>query len=468
MEPVLQSDDPQAFARGVALLEEFNATSPALLGPNFGVAVAVLIHRRIPGSDGADGPPKLLARPDSGEPLSTGDIQTSICDATFAKYEPFLPRSADGPIYKPFTAHFKPRSPRTNNWRNSFDLQGGLGCDAPYTTEFLQSAEYLSEPRFDCPYREASTALCKSPAGLSGRDRHCFYPAKRIGSGPPGPESRAQHRPKLLTRDQRGYWYVEPTLDVVVDLLAAPDKRVPLYPFMAAVYGGSPYFDQWGDEITRSRFEADIQLDAERFLALFDPDPDSDLNARLLSGQSAVPEPAPGAAEPAPPPPLARPLSSPVPYQERPVGELRTRAESQADPARRTRLLERARQGHQRALEALAEALKRRGEFELSEQLDGYDLLAIQRDVGHLFEVKTWTPANLADQIRRGWAQLREYRYRNREQLPDTVRLYLVLDRPPPAESWAWEFLVKDCDVIPTWIEEGDLVTLPDYQDLLP
>jgi hypothetical protein len=181
-----------------------------------------------------------------------------------------------------------------------------------------------------------------------------------------------------------------------------------------------------------------------------------------------VPEPPPGAGEPPPPPPPARPLSAPVPYAERAIGELTTRAESQADPARRTRLLERARQGHQRALEALAKALQERGEFKLTEQLDGYDLLATDEDVCHLFEVKTWTSANLADQIRRGWAQLREYRYRNRESLPDEVKLYLVLDRPPPSESWAWRFLVEDCDVIPAWMDEGELATLPDYQDFLP
>jgi hypothetical protein len=400
----------------------------------------------------------------------TNDLEVQICDATFAKQNTFLPSSADGPIYKPFTHHFKPRSPRNNNWRNSFDLQKGFGCDAPYTAEFLQSVTYVGEPRFDCQFRDSVTGHCASPAGFTGGTRTCFNPRGR--GVPPGPESRAQHRPKLLTRGQlggqRGYWYIEPTVDVLVDLLAAPDKRVPLYPFITAMYGGSPYFEQWGHDITRSRFESDIQLDAERFLALFDPDADSNLNARFLSGGGAVPEPPPASGEPAPPPPAARPLSTPVPYQERPVGELRTRAESQADPARRTRLLERARKGHQRALEGLAKALEQRGEYELSEQLDGYDLLAIHDDVGHLFEVKTWTPANLADQIRRGWAQLREYRYRNREKLPATVTLYLVLDRPPPAESWAWEFLVKDCDVIPAWIEEGELATLPEYQDRLP
>jgi hypothetical protein len=269
VEPVLQANDPQAFARGVALLEEFNATAPALLGPNFGVAVAVLIHRGLPGSDGAEGPARMLARPDSGEPTSTGDLQVDVCDATFAKRSAFLPGTAAGPIYKPFTDHFKPRSPGTNNWRNSFDLQGGLGCDAPYTAEFLQSATYLSEPRYDCPFRDSATGHCGSPAGYPDRTRTCFNPNKR--DVPPGPESQAQHRPKLLTRgelgEQHGYWYIEPTIDVLVDLLAAPHKRVPLYPWIAAMYGGSPYFDRWGNEITRSRFESDIQLDAERFLA---------------------------------------------------------------------------------------------------------------------------------------------------------------------------------------------------------
>jgi hypothetical protein len=478
VEPTLDLNDQDAFTRGVALLREFASPAPRILGPNFGVAIAVLIHRGAVPARGDASPPKRVFHPDSGPPISTGDLQVAVCDATFEKGEAFLPGDAKGPIYKPFTDHFKLRSPGANNWRNSFDLQAGLGCDAPYTADFLCSPTYLSEPRYDCPFRDPATGHCASPAGPPGTPT-CFNPNKR--DVPPGPETRAQHRPKLLSRGTEGspgYWYVEPTVDVLTDLLAAPDRRVPLYPWIAAMYGGSAYFNRWGDELSRSRFEADLQLGTERFLTLFDPDPRSPLNARLLAGaggpggaQDGIDsvERQPDAIEGSEPPESAeRPLSTPVPFRSRNVSSLISQAGARSDPARRARLLERARKGHQRALEELASALSDRGDLELTEQLDGYDLLARSELTGHLFEVKTWTPANLAEQIRRGWAQLREYRYRNRRDLPGEVRLYLVLDRPPPSASWAWRFLVDDCEVTPAWMEGGALETLPQLADRLP
>ncbi|HEU4705566.1 MAG TPA: hypothetical protein VFS64_00065 [Solirubrobacterales bacterium] len=477
MEASLDLEDRELFQRGVTLLRGFASPPNKILGPNFGVAIAVLIHRGLGGARGESAPPELIFRPDSGGPIGTKDLQAAVCDATFEKDVAHLPVHAEGPIYKPFTDHFKPTS--ANNWRNSFDLQGGLGCDAPYTADFLRSPEYLGERRVYCPYRDPASGHCHSPGGPGGKPT-CFNPNKR--DVPPGPGTSALDRPKLLSRGpraNRGFWYVEPTADVLAGLLAAPDNRVPLYPWMAAMYGGSAYFKQWGVEISRSRFEADLQLDSARFLTLFDPDPESPWNSLLLSGEGTIVGDDPGTDAAGDRPhggvdendePLedGQPLSTPVPFQSRDIGRLVSQADSSPDPARRARLLERARRGHQRALEELASAITRRGDFELTEQLDGYDLLAVHGDTGHLFEVKSWSPGNLAGQIRRGWAQLREYRYRNRRRLPSDVRLYLVLDRPPPRGLWIWPFLVGDCDVIPAWMEEGEIATLPDLVGLLP
>lgn len=479
MEPVLNLDDPAVLDQGIDLLRRFAEPFPRLVAPNFGVAIAVMLHRSSGNPVGRAGPDALVRSPDSGGPISTGLLQTAVCDATFEKDESFLPNGAEGPIYKPFTDHFKGRSPARNNWRNSFDLQTGLGCDAPYTAEFLLSDAYLGEPRYYCQFRDPLTGHCFSPAGPAGT-RTCFNPNKR--DIPPGPDTRAQHRPKLLSRgpdDNPGYWFVEPTVDVLADLLSTRERRVPLYPWIAAMYGGSPYFRQWGSEISRSRFEADLKLDRERLLTLFDPDPGSQLNAELLTnlgfqGQldndlakgndEAGVTPPKSDAEPE----ARQELSRPVPFQSRDVAQLKARADASADPGQRARLLERARKGHQRALEDLATLVSDRGDFDLTEQLDGYDLLAKSDEVAHLFEVKTWTAGNLAGQIRRGWAQLREYRYRNAQSLPGEVHLYLVFDRPPPVELWSWKFLAEDCGVIPAWMNGGELETFPELSDSLP
>jgi hypothetical protein len=495
----LDGADPDVIRRGVALLERFNAQAPRLLTQNFGVGIAVLLHRETPTAP-TSGPDRALRRARLGAAVSTGALQVGICDATWEKDPAILPASATGPIYKPFTRHFKGRSPRVNNWRNSFDLQAGIGCDAP--NEMLSDPTYLAEPRFDCRYRDRASGECRSPAGnVHATIRTCFNPNKR--DVPPGPGTRAQHRPKLLARgvDSRGvagYWAVDPTVDVLSDLLADPAKRVPVYPFAAALYGSSPYLSQWGTEVSRERLERDLALGAPEFMAMFDVDPASPMNAEMLQGFPPLSVQVP-AAEPVPSPEAGdedgstageaaadedevedeglaaggtgaqtaaystRPLSAPVPYQERASDELTTEAGRQADPARRRRLLERAKRGHRRTLAALATQLAGAG-YEVDEQLDGYDLCGRREEhLAHLFEVKTWTPENLAGQVREGWAQLHEYRYRNRDRLPTDVRMYLVLDRQPPTDFWAWEYLAEEENVLPCWIAENALRTLPKY-----
>jgi hypothetical protein len=160
------ANEPALFFRAVDLLDEYlRRQRPALLASNFAVAIAALIHRNLP-ARGAPGPAARIFLPSTGPAISTLVFQQGICDQTFKKEPPFLPAKKEGPIYKPFTQSFKPLSPRTNNWRNSFDLQAGLGCDAPYDATYLRSEAFLAEPRFDCAFRNPKTGKCLSPAGL--------------------------------------------------------------------------------------------------------------------------------------------------------------------------------------------------------------------------------------------------------------------------------------------------------------
>jgi hypothetical protein len=469
VEAKLSIDDRAAFDRSVRILADLKKDNRQFLALNFAVEIAVLIHRSRPGFDDPAGPPPLVADPGSGPPISTGDLQKLVCDETYAKQDDFCPRGAEGPIYKPFTASFKSR--KRNNWRNSIDVQRGLACDAPFSPGFLQADHYLEELRFDCPFRNPESAACESPAGLTGSSRTCFNPAKRSGRAA-GADNSARPAPKLLTRTETptvGYWYIEPTVSTLIDLVGWTDRRVPLFPFLMAIYGGSPYFEPWGTEVSRSRFEGDVRLGNQRLAALFDLDPDAPANAKALGGRRRgrrTPRSTPR-GDPAPESGSSA-LSSPVPYRRRSPKTLSERSERQADPAKRMRLLEKSRRGHQRALDALVDHLKERGASKLEEQLDGFDLLAVSGGEGLMFEVKTWTTANLARQVRHGWAQVREYRYRNQEDLPPKVKLYLVLDRKPPSSTWLWDFLAEDCDVIPAWIRQGRLDTLPRFRKQLP
>ena len=287
---------------------------------------------------------------------------------------------------------------------------------------------------------------------------------------------------------------MEPTVDVLSDLLADPAKRVPVYAFAAALYGSSPYFSQWSTEVSRERLERDLAIGPAEFMAIFDVDPDARRNAEMLRGftrlqvhvparvevpDGATTEPEEvdqGEVEEGRDEGLAAggtgadtasystsPLSEPVPYQERGSDELATEASKQADPARRRRLLERANEGHRRTVAALVAQLVAAG-YDVDEQLDGYDLCGRREEhLAHMFEVKTWTPQNLASQVRSGWAQLHEYRYRNRHRLPTDVQLYLVLDREPALDFWAWEYLAEEENVLACWMADGVLQTLPKY-----
>lgn len=455
-------DDAATFFQAVDVLSSIE-TRPRT--QNFAVAIAVLLHRNLGGESDSR---RILHPPaDSSKLVSTAEMQRRICDPTWEKAPQILPVNATASIYKPFTNGFYPAA--NNNWRNSFDLQAGLACDAPATPDFLLSDEYLSEPRFYCAFRNVETASCSSPAGLIDSNRTCFNPNKRNAGQVPGPTTRARHLPKLLTRgysadNASGYWYVEPNVDVLTDLLGASESRIPLFAFIAALYCGSPYWREQGREVSEMRFRSDLALDHERFLTLFDTDVNLPANSSMLSfsltGTSSETGGLSYRATVG-----VRDLSTPVVFTPRQDADLTRRAGEQADPERRLRLLERATTGHRRTLNELAEILSAVG-YSIDEQLDGYDLHAIRNGNEYLFEVKTWTEANLLKQIRSGWAQLYEYRYRN--SLSEAVVLCLVFDRPPPENVWVWPWLIGELNVVPCWIEKGAIETFAEFRQSLP
>lgn len=469
----LHGGDPALFGAAVEALRTM-ASRP--LTANFAVGIAALAHRSAAGRGWALHDP-------SGPTIDASSMQ-ALCDAVWAKREAFLPPSASGPVYKPFTSNFKGRSPKVNNWRNSFDLQGGIGCDAPWSADFLASHNYLAEQRYYCEFRDPETAQCSSPAGYAAGDRTCFDPSKN--GHPPGPDSgsQAKHRPKILARGfddggNQGYWLLEPIPEVLAGLLDSPTNRVPLYPFAAAMYCGSDYWAADGGEtITGARLASDLGLDDASFYSIFDPSLAHPGNMRLFeyfrdgsANSSFVPQVSGAKAPPGNATSAMSTLGLPSPrdYVDSPLDQIRVRAGAASNPEQRAVLLERATRAHQRTVGKLAAVLGARG-YACSEQPGGFDLLA-QREGSEtcLFEVKSWTEFNLASQVRSGWAQLYEYRFRNADILDDEVpRLYLVFDRQPPRDFWAWAWLVEYMGVLPIWIEDEELLTFPGWESLLP
>lgn len=474
------TNEPALFKKAVKILQDFHSEcgKNRLLTSNFAVAIAALMHRDA-GCRGETAPPVLIHYPGSGAPVTTLGFQTKICDPIFTRKPEFLPEGYSGPIYKPFTNSFKGRSPRVNNWRNSFDLQGGLGCDAPYTRDFLLKESYLDEQRFHCKYRDSEDGTCRSPAGLTESDhRTCFNPNKR--SPVPGPKTNAQHRPKLFTRgydpnNQSGFWIIEPSIEVLTELVGGPLSRVPVYPFMGALYGGNKYLDALGSEVNIDRLQSDLQLDDAKFFTLFDVS-DSKYNIDFLKEIHSEAEAEfrrflPPASMPGGSGRDDQPdelLSKPQKRMCRQPRFLKYAAGASSDPARRAVLIEKATQLHEETVQLLANQLAELG-YEALEQLDGFDLYAESPECGFLFEVKTLTKENFRHQVRMGVAQLLEYQWRNKDWLRDPIEKFLVFNCAPPEheESWIWRFLHKSLAITPCWIEGGRVKSFPGLKSSL-
>lgn len=462
--------DPAVFGRAVASLK---AIQGSVRTNNFAVAIAALLHR--PGS----GRSREFSTP--GGSLLEADKLEALCDDTWRKEPNYVPAGATGPIYKPFSENFKPESASAqNNWRNSFAPQKGLGCDAPPDNNFLLSPDFVEEARYYCPLRDGATGVCQSPNGPSG-GKLCFNPGASPSAIPPGPfDTSAAMTPKLLARDDGGYWLIPQTTGSLVSLLNEPTERVPALAFAVSLYAGSSYLGVTGRQAgLATRLQADLGLSNDEFFALFD-------SSLSNAGNRNVELPAPTMAPPAAPPRPAVPtkpttagatsvraspdLPAPRAFEQVDPNQIRVTAGATADPAQRADLLERATQGHQRALNTLSGLLASAG-YTCESQPGGFDLLASHPVHGkHLFEVKTWTDFNLSKQTRSGWAQLYEYRHRNGVRLgTGLVRLYLVFDRPVPSDHWAWEWLADEIGVLPCWVSaDGHLHTLDGLEESLP
>lgn len=465
--PDVSDDTVSAFHTAVSQLDAF-ARSTHLLGPNFGVAMAVLLHRT---------DPDRFVIPLTGSATTTGDLQTEVCDPTWEKSREFLPAGATGPIHKPFTTSFKGKSPQVNNWRNSFDIQAGLGCSAPFTPVHLQSAGFVAEHRFDCSFRGQESGYCHA----AGTGALCFNPTKRGNGLPAWSDTSARHRPKLLRRGTdaegiTGYWSIEPTVDSLSDLLGSPDARVPADAFATVLFGGSPYWSQWSNDHSASRLQATLALDDEQFFTLFrtttaiTSSAESPVEATATSSQRGERGDQPastGAADRHVPLPRASSTLVPTDYVDQNADIVIALAGHESDPERRRRLLENATQGHRRILNALAARLKKRG-FAVKEQVGGYDLHAFDGVDRHLlFEAKTWTAANLASQVRSGWAQLEEYAYRSRTTVGESPELVLALNHEPPVDFWAWEWFSARHAPFVIWLTEDDIDTFEHHREWL-
>jgi hypothetical protein len=465
----LNALDVSVLEAGYRTLARYNPVgSPRVRAGNFAVATAVLLARRK-----GYGPtwPIQISQIGQGAGVTTGELQNEICDRAWRKLSAFLPPGAEGPIHKPFTNSFKPESASgSNNWRNSFDLQAGLGCDAPPTAEFLLDDRYLSEERFYCQYRNQS-GQCTSPAGRPLANRTCFNPSKH--PSPPAPGTAALRCPKFLARGSEAghtaYWHVEPTVDVLGQLIGNPAARVPIYAFIAALYGGSAALLGGTPTVTLDRFQDEIALTNQALGTMFDADPNSQFNRDFCSELSgavhdqtatatATATTAANAAV-AVTVPVVSLVAQPKGFQfGRQPSVFRQASKEYADPAQRIAALEKANQGHSITLERTATIFEGAG-YSLQEDISSFDLLCTKGTLNYLVEVKTWTNSNIRDQIRRAISQLAEYEWKLEAIGVHNPYKLIMLDQQPPSYMIPYlrDFVSGFLGILTCWVH-GDAI----------
>lgn len=111
--------------------------------------------------------------------------------------------------------------------------------------------------------------------------------------------------------------------------------------------------------------------------------------------------------------------------------------------------LERANRAHQVALFALDDELRKRGFKPTSDKL--LDLFCELPSGPAIYEVKSLSETNWLSQVRKGIAQLKEYRFRY--GLTDKAALYLVCSSPIP-DNWVLDLLIAEYGIGCCWQAE--------------
>ena len=129
-------------------------------------------------------------------------------------------------------------------------------------------------------------------------------------------------------------------------------------------------------------------------------------------------------------------------------------------------LLEKTTKRHEDTVKIIAKILK---EKNLKSKKAQFDLYAQLNEVGKLFEIKTWTPKNLKEQIRNGIIKLLEYkvRYQNEKILPKNVDLYLALNKSPMKLMNKYKYLLdlmENLNITLCWVANKRIKTINKFK----
>ena len=124
-------------------------------------------------------------------------------------------------------------------------------------------------------------------------------------------------------------------------------------------------------------------------------------------------------------------------------------------------LLEKTTIKHEETVRIIAQKFKDKNLKQIEAQFDLYTELD---GIGKLFEIKTWKPQNLKEQIRNGIIKLLEYRirYQNEKILPKNVEMYLALNSNPMKLMSKYSYLLdlmESLNITLCWIDNKKVKT---------
>jgi hypothetical protein len=250
---VIKLNDDLLSDMAISYLERYKITNH-LRSPSVGVLFALLYYNK-------KGTLPLI------EDLQDGVTKKELeyfADSIFKKID-----ARNENIRMIFTGSWKQDSSVLNNWRQPIDAQTGFRCDAPLGE--LSSFEFLLAERIICSHRDQFSRKCNISQAS------CHNPTKKGGSGPTDIPSL----PKLLTRVNGKYKIVTLSPIIIGKVLGRSLNRIPLFPFLYALYYHSDLFHD-PREITYESFIDEFGLDEELLNSLFDLDPTAPENSQFI------------------------------------------------------------------------------------------------------------------------------------------------------------------------------------------
>ncbi len=217
------------------------------------------------------------------EGITLDDVASRICDGLYRKIDPRLPIGPKGedliwPVLSLDAVGLpQPLLPQSSadgdfRWHKLCNGQRGIGCHAA-ARHFWFDREFIESDRDLCPFRVYDG---ETPLMIDQGRQKCGFDGNPCGWQPGLPKFLQVLGRGRTARLSRIDW----TLTMWQTLVPA-GQAIPVFPFLYALYFGSPTLADAHADITLDRFRHDFGLSEALMTGLFNVDPDHPLNRKF-------------------------------------------------------------------------------------------------------------------------------------------------------------------------------------------